>query len=57
MSQQGSDHSESVDGATADSEVGKTAGAGGQIDGLQFARSGGVRAGALAAAGLSRLTD
>ena len=57
MSQQGSDHSESVDGATADPAVGKTAGAGGQIDGLQFARSGGVRAGALAAAGLSRLTE
>jgi len=57
MSQQGSDHSESVDVATADTAVGKTAGAGGQIDGLQFARSGGVRAGALAADGLSRLTE
>jgi uncharacterized protein len=57
MSQQGSDHFESVDGATADPAVGKSAGAGGQIDGLQFARSGGVRTGVLVAEGLSRLAE
>jgi hypothetical protein len=57
MSQQGSDNSESVDGATVDAAEGKSAGAGGQIDGLQFARSGGLRAGALAADGLLRLAE
>jgi uncharacterized protein len=57
MSQRGSDLFDSADGAKAIHASSKGAGTGGQIDGLQFARSGGVRAGALAAEVLPRLTE